>query len=342
LRWAWCGCRRWRVTEIAIVTRYRDRIVAALERTIPQDGPLARLLRYPLGLEEPDGTPGPGIGGKLLRPALVCFSCEALGGDIVKALPLACALELVHNFSLVHDDIQDGDELRRGRPTVWKAFGTAQAINSGDGLLVLALKAAVGAQDALSPKAVLAALEALNSATFRMIEGQVLDLGLEGDGSGGVAEYLAMARRKTGALFGAAFELGAIAAGRSELRSKNRKLGETLGLAFQITDDILGIWGKPEQTGKPARSDLVRRKHSWPLAYALERDPGFGKLLSRSPLPVEEALARLAALGAREAAEGEASRLLGKAHELAAGLPWTPWARGAFSELLEFLGKREA
>ncbi|HHE47695.1 MAG TPA: polyprenyl synthetase family protein [Candidatus Acetothermia bacterium] len=326
---------------VEILTRYRDEIVAALERALAQDGPLTRLLRYPLGLEEPDGTPGPGIGGKLLRPSLVCFSCEALEGDVSAALPLACALELVHNFSLVHDDIQDGDELRRGRPTVWKAFGTAQAINSGDGLLVLALKTAIGAQGALSPKAVLTALEALSSATFRMIEGQTLDLGLEGDDSGGVAEYLAMARRKTGALFGAAFELGAIAAGRPELGSENRELGETLGLAFQITDDILGIWGKPEQTGKPARSDLVRRKHSWPVAYALEQDPTLGELLSRSPVPVEKVLERLSALGVRRAAEEAARRYAREARDKVEALPWTREAKEMFEELLSFLAERE-
>ena len=326
---------------VEILTRYRDEIVAALERALAQDGPLTRLLRYPLGLEEPDGTPGPGIGGKLLRPSLVCFSCEALGGDVSAALPLACALELVHNFSLVHDDIQDGDELRRGRPTVWKAFGTAQAINSGDGLLVLALKTAIGAQGALSPKAVLTALEALSSATFRMIEGQALDLGLEGDDSGGVAEYLAMARRKTGALFGAAFELGAIAAGRPELGSENRELGETLGLAFQITDDILGIWGKPEQTGKPARSDLVRRKHSWPVAYALEQDPTLGELLSRSPVPVEKVLERLSTFGVRRAAEEAARRYAREARDKAEALPWTREAKEMFEELLSFLAERE-
>lgn len=326
---------------VEILTRYRDEIVAALERALAQDGPLARLLRYPLGLEEPDGTPGPGIGGKLLRPSLVCFSCEALGGDVSAALPLACALELVHNFSLVHDDIQDGDELRRGRPTVWKAFGAAQAINSGDGLLVLALKTAIEAQGALSPRAVLTALEVLSSATFRMIEGQALDLGLEGGDSGGVREYLAMARRKTGALFGAAFELGAIAADRPELGPENHELGETLGLAFQITDDILGIWGRPERTGKPARRDLVRRKHSWPVAYALEQDPALGELLSRSPVPVEKVLERLSALGVRRAAEEAARRYVQEARDKAEVLPWTQEAKGMFEELLSFLAKRE-
>ncbi|HIP99423.1 TPA: polyprenyl synthetase family protein, partial [Candidatus Bipolaricaulota bacterium] len=230
--------------EARILSRYRSEIVAALTRTLAGEGALFRLLRYPMGLEEPDGTPGPGIGGKLLRPALVCFSCEALAGEVEKALPLACALELVHNFSLVHDDIQDEDELRRGRPTAWKAFGIAQAINAGDGLLVLALRTALEAEDGLPPETVLAAHQALLAATFRMIEGQVLDLSLEGRNAG-VTEYLRMAREKTGALLGCALELGGIAAGKEALRAKLRELGETLGLAFQIRDDILGIWGDP-------------------------------------------------------------------------------------------------
>ena len=329
------------MAEVAILSRYRDAIARTLTRALEGEGALTRLLRYPMGLEEPDGTPGPGIGGKLLRPALVCFSCEALGGDLKAALPFACGLELVHNFSLVHDDIQDGDELRRGRPTAWKVFGTAQAINVGDGLLVLALRTALEAGGVLPPAAVIAAQEALLSATFRMIEGQVLDLGLEGALDGGVKEYLEMAQKKTGALLGCALELGALAAGRPELARAHYELGETLGLAFQIRDDILGIWGDPKKTGKPAGGDLLRRKRSWPLACALERDPEVRALLSQEPVPVEEVLSRLAALGTREAAEEAAGRYGERARELARGLPWTPQARDMFEELLSFLAERE-
>jgi len=315
-------------------------VISLLQGILKEEGPLSRLLRYPLGLEEADGAPGPGIGGKLLRPSLVCFSCEALGGEPERALPLACALELIHNFSLVHDDIQDGDELRRGRPTTWKAFGAAQAINAGDGLLVLALRIALQAQ--APPEVVLAAQGALLSATFRMIEGQALDLSLEGAWDVGVERYLYMAKRKTGALLGCALELGALAAGRPELLPAHRKLGEVLGLAFQIRDDFLGIWGDPAVTGKPVGSDLARGKRSWPVAFALERDPALARLLSREPVPVEEALERLSALGAREAAEAAARGYAEEALQAAQGLPWTNEAKDMFKELLDFLLEREA
>lgn len=313
-----------------------------LSRALRGEGKLLTLLRYPVGLEEPDGTPGPGIGGKLLRPALVCFSCEALGGEIAAALPLACALELVHNFSLVHDDIQDGDELRRGRPTAWKTFGTAQAINIGDGLLTLALLTALGAEGELPPDTLVTAQKALLSATFRMIEGQVMDLALEGKVQVTVDQYVEVARRKTGALLGCALELGALAAGRPELAPAHYSLGETLGLAFQIVDDVLGIWGNPKVTGKPVGGDLVRGKRSWPVAYALERDPALVELLSQSPVPVKEALKRLSDLGVHEAAEAEARKYRDRAWEAAEKLPWTGEAKGMFGELMGFLVDREA
>jgi geranylgeranyl diphosphate synthase type I len=328
------------VAEVEILSRYRAGIVSALAGALGGEGELLRLIRYPMGLEEPDGTPGPGIGGKLLRPSLVCFSCEALGGEVEAALPLAAALELVHNFSLIHDDIQDKDELRRGRPTAWKVYGVEQAINAGDGLLVLALRRALDAE-VLPGTRRLAALGALLCATYRMIEGQVLDLSLEGRAAG-AEEYLEMARKKTGALLGCALELGAIAAGEDGPRDRLRGLGEVLGLAFQIRDDWIGIWGDPGKTGKPVGSDLLRRKRSFPVAFALERDPGLAELLSRDPLPLEEALARLEAAGAKGAAEEEVRRYVREADRIAAELPWEPWAKIAFGELLSFLADREA
>jgi geranylgeranyl diphosphate synthase type I len=322
-----------------ILDRYRPRLVAGLARAAERDGRLGLLVRYPLGLSEPDGTPGPGIGGKLLRSSLVLFSCEALGGDVDQALPLACALELVHNFSLVHDDIQDGDELRRGRPTVWKAFGVGQAINSGDALLVLAFTTALSADLAAETKVM--AQKALLAATLRMIEGQILDLEAEGHELD-VAGYLRMARAKTGALLGCALELGALAARRPEFAEPLRALGEELGLAFQIRDDILGIWGTPEKTGKPVGRDLLRRKRSFPISYALSRDPPLRELLSAPAGKVGEILARLEAVGAKRAAEEEVQRRLAQAAQATRALPWPGWAQAAFAELLEFLREREA
>jgi geranylgeranyl diphosphate synthase type I len=322
-----------------ILERYRTLIAEGLARAAGLDGPLGLLVRYPLGLSEADGQPGPGIGGKLLRPSLVLFSCEALGGKPEKALPLACALELIHNFSLVHDDIQDGDEFRRGRPTAWKVFGLGQAINSGDALLVLALETALSAD--LPDETKVLAQKALLSATLRMIEGQVLDLSAEGKPLS-VEGYLEMARRKTGALLGCALELGALAGGRPDLRELSLALGEELGLAFQIRDDILGIWGDPGKTGKPVGSDLLRKKRSFPVSFALTRDPGLFPLLSEPERNMAEILRRLSEVGAKEASEMEVEKRIQKAEEIAKRLPWGDWARAEFRELLAFLAKREA
>lgn len=322
-----------------ILERYRKLIAEGLSRAAGLDGPLGLLVRYPLGLSEADGRPGPGIGGKLLRPSLALFSCEALGGELEKALPLACALELIHNFSLVHDDIQDGDEFRRGRPTVWKVFGVGQAINSGDALLVLALDTPLSTD--LPDETKVMAQKALLSATLRMIEGQVLDLAAEGKPLS-VEGYLEMARRKTGALLGCALELGALAAGRPDLRELCGALGEELGLAFQIRDDILGIWGDPGKTGKPVGSDLLRKKRSFPVSFALERDPGLFPLLSAPEKNMAEILRRLAHVEAREAAEKAMEEHLRVAEGITERLPWRDWARKEFQELLTFLTTREA
>lgn len=317
-----------------IVSRYREAIVHALDEALAAEGPLGRLVRYPFGLSEADGRPGPGIGGKLLRPALTCFACEALDGEIEAAVPLAAAVELVHVFSLVHDDIQDGDRLRRGRPAAWVALGLPQAINAGDGLLALALRTVATAD--LPATQVVSAQQVLVAATLAMIEGQALDLAMEGQPAG-VDAYLDMARRKAGALLGGALALGAIAAGRANLTGGHHRIGEALGVAFQVRDDWLGLWGEADRVGKPVGADLARGKRSFPIVWALERDP-LGDLLSKGRQV--EALGRMGALGAAEATAAVAERLLARAREMARALPWQPWADAAFAELCAGLAVR--
>lgn len=320
-----------------LLTRYRPSIERALQEALPKDGPAAVLLGYPLGVVEADGSIGSGIGGKLLRPSLTCFACEALGGDPASALPLGVALELVHNFSLIHDDIQDGDPLRRGRSTVWQAFGVPQAINAGDAMLVVALETALGA--ALSEEQRLNSLAALLRGTRTMIEGQVMDLKLQNADRGEPETYLEMARRKTGALIGCALELGARAAGRGELSEPHLRFGESLGLAFQIRDDILGVWGDPERTGKPAASGSAGGQHTLPWVLATREHPEIAaRLVEASPAEFRAALEEV---GARQATDRILVRSLEDAARCLEALPWQPWARAAIEELMHYLARRE-
>ena len=318
-----------------ILDRYRTKIVSSLASIVPEAGILRQLIGYPLGAVGADGGPGPGIGGKLLRPSLVLFTCEALGGEVEKALPLAVAIELVHTFSLVHDDIVDRDRVRRGRPTAWVALGEHQAIHAGDGLLALAFRTV--ARAGLPGDGVARAVASLAAATVAMVEGQSLDLELEGR-LAGTDLYLEMARGKTGALLGCALELGAIAARRLDLALAHRGAGEALGVAFQVRDDWLGLWGDPSEVGKAVGADLVRGKRSFPIAWALERDPSLSTLLQEGTL--DQARARLAELGAGEATAEHAERLLAEAEERAGELPWPDWARAAFGDLCRGLATR--
>ena len=230
------------------------------------------MARYHLGWEDERGNPSD-AGGKGLRAGLCLLACEAAGGDWKIAMPAAAAVELVHSFSLVHDDIQDRDRERHHRPAVWTVWGEAQAINAGDALLALARLALAGAS--VPSKTLVRAGRCLDEATLEMVEGQVLDLEFENCDYVSVDEYLDMVGRKTGALFACSLSLGAIVAGAGNQRvGQFDRLGRRLGVAFQVRDDVLGIWGEAEKTGKPAGADLQRRKKSLPVLVALGGSAG--------------------------------------------------------------------
>jgi geranylgeranyl diphosphate synthase type I len=256
----------------AALTRYRraldDHLRSLVDRTEPRD--LYRMLRYHLGWEDAEGRATQSA-GKRLRPVLCLLACEAAGGETKSALPFASAVELVHNFSLVHDDVQDGDRLRHGRDTVWAVWGEAQAINAGDALLALAhLSLTEGPESSA-----VGASRLLGERTLEMVEGQVMDIAFEGQPDVSLDAYLAMISRKTGALFDAALALGALAAGASpENVAALGRCGRQLGLAFQVRDDMLGIWGDVDRTGKPVAADIRRHKKSLPIVFALERAGG--------------------------------------------------------------------
>ena len=208
---------------------YRPILVEELRRVLAGEGPLRSVLRYHVGLEDASGAPAEAL-GKLIRPSVTLLVTDGLGGDPRAAVPAAAALELVREFSLIHGDVQDRDEVRRGRPTVWSQWGEAQAINAGDLMLVLALVEAGRAGDAVR--------ERVLGATVEMIEGQALDVSIDGPATGD--EYTDLIDRKTGALFRCACELGGIVAGASpEVRERLNGIGRELGRAYQIRDDLL-------------------------------------------------------------------------------------------------------
>jgi geranylgeranyl diphosphate synthase type I len=209
--------------------------------------------------------------GKLLRPLLSLLACRVAGGEAARALPLAAGIQLVHDFSLIHDDIEDQSATRRGRPTVWKLWGLAQGINTGDGMLIVAHLAIHRLTEAgVSPEVALEVIRRFDQTILTVCEGQFLDLSYEGDLGISEADYLAMISRKTAALVAAAAGLGAIVGGADAATAKALfDFGQNLGLAFQIQDDVLGIWGEPAATGKPAAADLYRRKVSLPIIHAL-------------------------------------------------------------------------
>jgi geranylgeranyl diphosphate synthase type I len=234
------------------------------------------MLRYHLGWVDPAGRPTGGRPGKGIRPTICLLACQATGGDWQRAVPAAAAIELIHNFSLIHDDIEDRDVVRRGRPTVWKLWGEAQAINAGDTMFVLSRLALHRLLDRdLPPALVQAASLAFDRACLALCQGQFLDLSFEDRLDVTADEYLAMVGGKTSALMGLSAGLGAlIGSGDPALAETYRRFGAGLGFAFQIYDDVLGIWGDESQTGKPAGNDLRRRKKSFPIVYALSRGAG--------------------------------------------------------------------
>lgn len=268
------------------------------------------MMHYHLGWVDPQFRQQLCPSGKRLRPLLCLLACIAVSGDPEQALPAAAAIELLHNFSLIHDDIQDGDKLRRHRPTVWKIWGIAQAINVGDGMFALAFAALHRLpQRGVDAEITLRALYLLTQAAKDLTEGQYLDMSFEQRSTVNVSEYLRMIQGKTAALVGASVRIGALVGGaRLEQQEAFQCFGQSLGLAFQIQDDILGIWGNTSETGKPAGNDILRRKKSLPILYTLNHPTvgeQFAALLEQPLEPTElpSALALLEKAAARDYAE---------------------------------------
>ena len=233
--------------------------------------PYYGIMRYHLGWLDEELQAIQANSGKRLRPLICLLACEAAGGHALQALPAASALELVHNFSLVHDDIQDASHFRRGRRAVWDIWGTPHGINVGDGLFVLARLSLHRLSDRDVPLGrQQAATLALDRACLALCEGQYFDMTFEESLDVGLDQYQGMIRNKTAALLAASAQMGAIVATEDVACIDGYyRFGENLGMAFQVQDDILGAWGDPQVTGKSAATDIRDKKKTLPVVYAL-------------------------------------------------------------------------
>jgi geranylgeranyl diphosphate synthase type I len=246
----------------------------ALRETVANlPAPLSQVAGYHFGWLDASGAPDNADAGKAIRPALTLLCAQAADAQPQQAVAAAVAVELVHNFSLLHDDVMDRDRMRRHRATAWTVFGSSLSILTGDALLALAPAqlAATGEEWGLT------AIEWLNRSVVELCVGQAEDLDFEKRDDVRVDECLRMARAKTGSLLGCSCALGALAGGAGGERTQLlREFGERVGLAFQLVDDLLGIWGDPKKTGKPVFSDLVNRKQSLPVVAALNSGTASG------------------------------------------------------------------
>jgi geranylgeranyl diphosphate synthase type I len=256
--------------------RYLNALEAELRSVLGDNAsPLYTMMRYHLGWVDEEGETQPSP-GKMSRPTLCLLACEATGGEWRSALPAAAAVELIHNFSLIHDDIQDGSWERRRRPTVWKVWGEAQAINAGDAMYVLAQLALfrLDQKGIPLPKVILLS-KRLNHASLQLCEGQYLDIEFERHLDITVDQYLDMIDKKTAALFAAALHFGALMGTDHQKQvSLLSSFGRNLGMAYQVQNDLQGIWGE-EESGKAAPyTDIRSKKKTLPIVYALHTTKG--------------------------------------------------------------------
>jgi len=278
---------------------------AVADRFLPGPEEFDRMLRYHLGWVDEAGNPVDVYPGKQIRPFLLLLSTEVAGGYWEQALPAAAAVELLHNFSLIHDDIEDDSLLRRGRAAVWKVWGIANAVNAGDAMFALAYAALSRlVETGVSEARLSQILPLFAQAGLALTRGQYLDMAFEKVPVVSVEDYLGMVGGKSAGLIGLSMRVGAIIAGLGdEMVRRYAELGYNLGLAFQIRDDILGIWGDAVAIGKSVRTDIVSRKKSLPVLYGLAVSDELREIYGQSELSdadVMRCVEILDACGARD------------------------------------------
>jgi geranylgeranyl diphosphate synthase type I len=310
----------------ARVTAVDDEIRSLLTQGEPALGPFYGMMLYHLGLDA-----GRARGGKRLRPLLCSLVFEALGGDGAQVTPVGAAVELLHNFTLIHDDIEDQDPRRHHRPTVWSVWGVPQAINAGDGMYAISRLAIQRLRGRFSADRILDLAILLDRTCVDVCEGQFLDISFESRTDITAERYRAMAAKKTGALFAASAQGPAIlATDDPAIHSQFARFGAEFGHAFQAHDDLQGIWATSDRTGKVEMNDLTKKKKTLPVALAFERaspkaraelDALFAAPAPLSPETVERIRGVLDDLDVRAAIDAEIADHRERALRLLRGIP---------------------
>jgi geranylgeranyl diphosphate synthase, type I len=291
-----------------LAKRYFSALDTEMRNTVqlaPEAQGFGVMLRYPLGWVDQNDNPHNQPAGKRIRPLLLLLCTEAVGGDWNNALPAAAAVELLHNFTLLHDDIQDESPIRHGRPTVWQVWGKANAINAGDALFTLAYVALQRLETrGVAPQTLIAIWRIFNQTMLDLTRGQHMDMHFEKQTTVEINDYITMITGKSASLIATCTQIGAlVGAGDEKQAALFAEFGLNLGIAFQIHDDILGIWGDPSVTGKSVATDILARKKSLPVLYGLERSAELNAVYQRptfTETDVDEAVALLNQVGAQE------------------------------------------
>ncbi len=333
--------------------RYRLHLEEAMAAAVPtlDSHPVNTLLRYHLGWSDRGGVPSPtpASQGKALRPTLCMFACDALRGEPRHAAPAAAALELIHNFSLVHDDIQDRGYERRHQPTVWAVWGTAQALVAGDAMQSLGDSTSILNDGSVSSPTAIRVSGLLTESYLEMIEGQCRDLQFEARETIGTDEYLDMIALKTGALIRSSLAIGAtVATDDAETIEAISRFGRAIGRLFQIRDDYLGIWGDDAITGKSTDSDIVQRKKSYPIVLAFQQAAGSDRdellrLYAKDSLDesdVDRVMDILDALGAASQTDTLTANTADEARSALQALALSDWAAADAASLIDFMANR--
>lgn len=306
---------------------------------IQNDPSLYDMLAFHFGWNIPNSKQG-----KRIRPLILLLTNQVCGGDWQEAIPAASAIELLHNFSLIHDDIEDKSETRRGRTTLWKEYSLAIALNAGDSLYSLAYLGMQRLSLYKSPEITLQAVNVFTQTCLELTSGQHLDISFEHKNTVTVEQYWQMIRGKTAALLGACGQIGAITAGASQDKQNAfKQFGLNLGLAFQVHDDLLGIWGDPQVTGKSIASDLLAHKKSLPVLFGLEKEGEFFDLWNKgiNAGNVELAASLLKNEGASDYTQEHVLRLTHQAMQSLHATQSSGEALESLKELLELLTKRK-